>query len=196
MKKSYLLIVLSAILLFPMAAQAQLQFGVRGGANFSNFKFDDYKTNRAAGWFVGPTCEFLLPIVGLGLDASMLYSQEQTEIYDGFYGRDYKQHNLVFPINLKYKLQLPLVQPFIFAGPEFGFRLTDNSSRFEDYLDDVLTDKTFDSRNAEVSVNMGAGVELFNRLEVFFSYNAALTENFKDLKSHPRLWRLGAAIYF
>ena len=196
MKKSYLLIILSAFLLFPMAAHAQLKFGVRAGANFTDLNLDDYKTNRAAGWFVGPTCEFIMPIVGLGLDASLLYSQEKSEILGDRWGRDYKLHNLAIPVNIKYKFPIPLIKPFIFAGPEFSFRLSDNGSSFRDYLDDVVNDKNLDAKGAEVNVNLGAGVELLNRLEVFFCYNAGLTESFKDFKSSPRLWRVGAAIYF
>ena len=77
MKKIYSTIVMAAVLLLAMPAQAQVKFGFRGGANLVNMKLSgDFTNNLAkdnrAGFYIGPTVKFTVPIVGLSMDASAL----------------------------------------------------------------------------------------------------------------------------
>ena len=64
-----------------MPAQAQLiKFGVKGGLNLSKLRFSneamDYLiSDNTSGFFFGPMAEVTIPVVGLGVDGALLYSQ-------------------------------------------------------------------------------------------------------------------------
>ena len=75
-----LVVLLSAM---TMAVQAQsIKFGVKGGLDIQNLKFDDsvFNTDNKLGWFVGPTLQISLPIGGLGVDIAGLYDQKKSEV--------------------------------------------------------------------------------------------------------------------
>ena len=82
MKKFFTLVVLLATM--TVAAQAQVKFGVKGGLNLTNMKFDNSIVDKSnqTGFFIGPTINFTLPVVGLGIDASALYDQRSAEVND------------------------------------------------------------------------------------------------------------------
>ena len=150
MKKITSFIVGLFLLFLVIPANAQISFGLRGGMNVSKLNIKDHNANSATGWFLGPTAEFTVPIIGLGFDASLLYSRINTEIDKHTNGLNY----LSIPMNLKYKLLIPLIQPFIYAGPEFNVSLGDNFKG------------NIDGNGSEWSMNVGAGVDLFSRLQV------------------------------
>ena len=78
MKKNILsLAVIVAALALAMPSQAQIKFGVKAGLNVNSFSVKNLpmavdKKNRN-GFFAGVTADFTLPIVGIGVDASLLY---------------------------------------------------------------------------------------------------------------------------
>ena len=81
MKKIISTLFVAVALLFAgvQSAQAQLSWGVKGGLNLQKADFDDamsnLKTDNFTGFFIGPMAEFTIPIVGLGVDGALLYSQ-------------------------------------------------------------------------------------------------------------------------
>lgn len=99
-----------------MPTHAQLiKFGVKGGVNLSKIDWDGgYKGNKdnATGFFIGPMAEVTIPIVGLGLDGALLFSQKGKD--------DGKQTGLDIPVNLKYTIGLgSLLGIYVAAGPDF-----------------------------------------------------------------------------
>lgn len=70
------------MLLTATTAQAQIDFGVKGGLNVTNMSLsnDVLDASNRAGFFFGPTVKFTLPIVGLGVDASALYDQRSAKV--------------------------------------------------------------------------------------------------------------------
>ena len=85
-----------------MPAQAQLiKFGVKGGVNLSKLKLEGMKDN-STGFFFGPMAEITIPVIGLGVDGALLYSQKG----DKMEGLDMKQSGLDIPVNLKYSIGL------------------------------------------------------------------------------------------
>ncbi len=199
MKK--LLTIASALFLMSLStmAQAQLRFGVRGGANFSRIDVNEAKSNARGGFFVGPAADLLIPGVGLGIDAAFMYSEDKTRfktvgskpVTDVF-----KVNRLVLPISIKYKLPIPKFSPFVYAGPEINFNLKDNGERIKDFIEDITGKDTYDAKGANVSMNFGAGVEFFDRFDVFLNYNFGLVDTLKDYDSKCKLWRIGATYYF
>ncbi|MGL4292920.1 MAG: outer membrane beta-barrel protein [Bacteroidales bacterium] len=202
MKKIIAFFITGMMLMSFASVDAQVKFGIRGGANFSDLDIDGlniFKTNTATGWFLGGAAEFMMPVIGLGLDASLMYSKVSSELqYTPAIDKDYKIHYLILPVNIKYKLGLPLVKPFIYAGPELCLRLCDNSKGiWKDLsLSDLDDLQRLRSRGADIKVNVGGGVELLDRLEIFFNYNVGLTNTIKHFDSKTKVWRVGATVFF
>ena len=95
-----LVVLLSAM---TMAVQAQsIKFGVKGGLDIQNLKFDDsvFNTDNKLGWFVGPTLQISLPIGGLGVDIAGLYDQKKSEVN----GETITQKSILVPVNARLKL--------------------------------------------------------------------------------------------
>lgn len=73
MKKLFALVVAFAAI--TMSAKAQIDFGVKGGLNVTSMSLDAkvLDSSNQMGFFIGPTAKFTLPVVGLGIDASLLF---------------------------------------------------------------------------------------------------------------------------
>ena len=74
MKKITTLILGLLLCAFIIPASAQMNWGLRGVVNVSKLNLKDFKSQAATGWFLGPTTEFTIHILGLGCDASVLDS--------------------------------------------------------------------------------------------------------------------------
>ena len=193
MKKILTLVVLLATI--TVAAQAQVKFGVKGGLNITSMKFDQSVVDKSnqAGFFIGPTVKFTIPIVGLGFDASALYDQRKAEVDD----TSIKQQSIQIPINLRYGIGLgSTASIYFFAGPQFGFNVGDK---------DIKTDVgnwTFKSSN--ISANVGLGLMLLGHLQVSANYNFGLGKTGEldilntDFKENGKLnaWQIGLAYFF
>lgn len=85
MKKLFSTLMVIACLALAIPAQAQIKFGVKGGLNVSKLHFSEetFKSDNRTGFFIGPTAEFTLPLLGLGIDASALYNQFGVDSEEG-----------------------------------------------------------------------------------------------------------------
>ena len=88
-------------LMMAAPAQAQLiKFGVKGGMNFSELDFEKKSwgdiNESSTGFFIGPMAEVTLPIIGLGIDGALLFSQRGKD--------EAKQQGIEIPVNLKYTI--------------------------------------------------------------------------------------------
>lgn len=192
MKRVYLLI-LALVVWMAVPAQAQFKWGIKGGANISSIHFSDlpetFSTDNLTGFHIGPTIELMAPFIGLGFDASIMYSQTGMEIGTQTVKSDY----LNVPVNLKWKIGIPAVKVFAAAGPYIGFRL--GGGKIWDVLSDQIESKSFSA-----GLNLGAGVELIEHLQISATYQLGLTDNYsiKQLKidGKNRGWMISAAILF
>ena len=98
MKKIFTLMVLLTAMTF--TAQAQVKFGLKGGLNLTNMRFDKDVVSKSnqAGFFIGPTVKFTLPVVGLGIDAAALYDQRSAKL-DGV-DEKLKQKSIQIPMKI------------------------------------------------------------------------------------------------
>lgn len=168
-----------ALLLFAVSTHAQFHFGFKGGMSITNAGNNDNKT----GWYIGPTAEFTLPLIGLGIDASAVYHQTDYS-YDGS-----KTKSFEMPVRLKYSFGLGrTLGGFIAAGPQFTYLLGDN------YCNDFAT-----------SLNTAIGVKLFKHFQVEAGYLFPLGRTFQDLvvggsqelgESKRKGWQLSLAYFF
>jgi hypothetical protein len=203
MKKIFALVLLATM---TVAAQAQLKFGVKGGLNLTNMKFDNSVAGKSnqTGFFIGPTVTFTFPVIGLGIDASALYDQRSAKISGS--EDKLKQQSLQVPINLRYGFGLGnTASIYLFAGPQFGFNIGDkNTNVFNDAAEWRLKD-------SNLRANVGIGLMLLNHLQVSANYNIAMgtTGNFNVLKDVPdaawnqvtgktkaNAWQLSVAYFF
>lgn len=191
-------------------AQAQIKFGLKGGVNVTNMSFskDVLDASNRAGFYIGPTVKFSLPLVGLGVDASALYDQREgkLKINDTETEKTLRQQQIAIPINLRYGVGLgSTASIFVYAGPQFGFNVGDKTQEIvKEVADWKLKDSNF-------SVNVGLGVTLLQHLQLNANYNIAcghtgdveLTEMAGNVAkglvnsgSRANAWQIGLAYYF
>ena len=166
MKKIWSILLVVAALFVAVPSQAQFQWGVRGGVNLAKASFSgaDLKSDNFTGFFIGPTAEFTIPLIGLGVDGSLLYSRTGIKAE----GESLKRNSIVIPINLKYNIGLGrLLGIYVAAGPQFGFGLGDDDL-------DLGEGNRFAFKNSNLSLNVGAGVKLLRHLQVGATYNIPL----------------------
>lgn len=205
MKKILTLIVMAVA--FATTSQAQIKFGATAGLNLTNvsdFSFSqagvsDAISNRA-GFFIGPTVKFTLPIVGLGIDASALYDQREAKSDGG----TIKSQSIQVPINARYGIGLgSLLNVFVFAGPQFGFNI---GSKTKNLYDDAAK---WTLKSSNLSANVGLGATVLSKVQVKLNYNIALGKTgeveYKDAVSgawntitgaKANAWQVSATYYF
>lgn len=185
MKKVFsILLVAVCCLALATPAQAQLlKWGVKGGVNLSDIDWKGgYEGNKdnSTGFFIGPMAEITIPVVGLGVDAALMYSQRGKE-YDMEEGSgvtlDARQQGLEIPINLKYTIGLgSLLGIYVAAGPDFFFNFKD--VELKGWKDTQNAGDLIDSKKAQVGINVGAGLKLVKHLQIGFNYQIPLGDSF------------------
>lgn len=186
-------IAMALIMAFGVSANAQIKFGVKAGVVVNDLKFDKdvVATDNRAGFTGGLMMEVNLPIINLGVDASVMYVRRSSDVSYNIadangnktlttdkINNDY----IEVPVNLKYKFGLPgvgkIVAPYIFTGPSFA-----------------LENKKFD-----LSWNFGAGVQILNKIQVGASYGLGLTKASEsvtgNIDAKNRYWTITAAYLF
>lgn len=176
MKKvvSILMVAVCCMFMATTTAQAQLiKWGVKGGVNLTKIDFDGGNKDNMAGFFIGPMAEVTIPIVGLGVDAALLFSQKGIKADNDAN----KQAGLDIPVNLKYTIGLgSALGIFIAAGPDFYF----------DFKDD---DPGYDRKKAQIGINVGAGLKLLKHLQVGVNYNIPIGDHFEFVDAAEKVWK-------
>ncbi|MDR1221637.1 MAG: PorT family protein [Tannerella sp.] len=199
MKKLKIIMVIAALFTFS-TMQAQFRFGIKGGANISKVKFSKevFKSDNITGFHIGPAAEVTTGQGGIGFDAAVLYTQR------GFNSGEKKVKNsyLDVPVNIKFKFGLPLVNPYLSAGPYASFRVAGDKVwdvKTVDGVKDQVRAKSFGA-----GLNFTAGAELFGSVQLGVTYSLGLTDDFKtfqagDPKSYrgkPHTWMISASVFF
>lgn len=191
---------------FVVPANAQFRFGVRAGAaiNELHLNKDVLNASNRTGFTGGITCEFTVPVINLGFDASVLYARRSLEIAQNgttsgnnnvegidvtVANRDY----IDIPVNLKWKIGIPvigkIITPFLTTGPDFSFLISKKN------IDNAWRNKKFDT-----AWTVGAGVELLSHLQVAANYGFGLTKSASDddakYSAKNRCWTVTASYYF
>ena len=201
MKKIFV-IAFALCLLVSAPASAQFNWGIKAGMNLTG-KPSDIKGAKDAknGFFIGPMAKVMLPIVGLGIEGNILYSQSGSE----FGGKDVTRHSLEIPLYLRYELSIPLInkflEPFIEAGPQFGWVIGDGKETFNSVAQ-------WEYKKSNLSLNLGLGATVLSKIQLHVNYNIALG-NTGEFKSDPtggtwdyvkgskvNTWQISAAYIF
>lgn len=211
MKKFFgILLTLTLFAVTPVAAQ--FNWGIKAGVNSaerpSNLGELKSAAKGEAGWFVGPMAKVTLPIVGLGVEANLLYSQTNTEVG----GETIKSKCVDLPVYLRYELSLPAVnkflEPFIAAGPQWSWNIGDKTYSIADMIDggqQALSQYTL--RSSNLSLNLGLGAVVLDHVQLHVNYNIALgsTSEYSEptqaalnfaTKSKTNTWQFSLAYIF
>ena len=207
MRKILSLVLLLTAMMLSLQAQG-VKFGLKGGLNISKMSLnkDVIKSDNQTGFYVGPTVKISLPL-SFGLDIAALYDQRSAAVETGTSTASgsnqttpatgtekITQKTLNIPVNLRYNIGLGgSAGIYLAAGPQFGFPVGDK----------VYNTKVGEYRlkDANLSINFGAGVYLLKHLEIGFTYNLAAGKSgefsgWNDVDTHNNAWQIGAAIYF
>ncbi|MCI6551553.1 MAG: PorT family protein [Prevotella sp.] len=212
MRKVLSTLLLAVGLMAMTPAAAQLKFGLKGGLNVTtmSLKSEVFDASNRAGFFIGPTIKFSLPLVGLGVDMAALYDQREFEVKTtaetAAMTTVLKQKQMVVPVNLRYNIGLgSAAGVFLFAGPQFGFNLGD-----KDIKDEVAE---WTLRSSNFSMNIGGGFTILSHLQLSAGYNivfgktgdvnvgSAIQDSYdqvrgKGEKGRMNSWQIALAYYF
>lgn len=211
MRKTIIRLIAAAMLIavptLPVAAQ--VHFGPKVGVAIDKLSFDKnvFSSDNRAGFTGGLTLEVMLPVANLGFDISAMYVHRSSDVLDmedrdettGAYAVEKNNRDYIeIPLNLKYKIGLPIVgrivTPYVFTGPSFAF-LTSKKA-----INDAMRNKTFD-----VAWNFGVGLQLINKIQIGASYGLGMTKAVKafdsdvdgaNIDGKNRYWTVTAAYFF
>lgn len=167
MKKILFLSVFTAAVFI---GQAQINFGIKAGANFSKFAGDDakignvspkFKTGFAGGGFVNIALTEVLSV-----QPEVLYSMEGTMYKESGEKAFYKTDYINVPIMVQYKHTSGF---YAETGPQVGFLM---SAKISDGDNSINVKDGFKKIN--FSWGLGAGYKLSNGLGIGARYNLGL----------------------
>jgi len=198
---------LSALLLalaVVIPAMAQFSIGPRIGMNVNSLHFnkDIFATDNRAGFNGGLEMEFMIPMIGFGFDLSAMYVHRvsQSSFSEGNVNNvaDISCDYIEIPLNIKYKIGLPLIgkiiTPYIFTGPSFAFRTSKESIK-----------EFYHAKKSDIAWNFGIGIQLIQHLQIGASYGLGLTKAVEfvdsnhqaaDIDGKNRYWTVTAAWLF
>lgn len=201
MKKFACLIAVVAIsIASAVPAAAQFKFGLKAGVAVNSLKFSNdavsetFSADNRAGFTGGAMVEFTVPIIGLGFDASAMYVHRSVSTAsESSFNRDY----IDIPVNLKWKIKLPVVEkvikPYLTTGPAFAFLVSKKDAT-----------EFFENKKCDVSWNFGVGIELLSHVQVGASYGIGLTKALETVGAYEgaaidgknKYWTITAAYLF
>lgn len=195
-----LVLAIAGLLLFPLSTRAgDVHFGVKGGLTFGELHWDGKDTfknyskkDQRLGFNAGLTIQYI-GNSGFGFDLSTMYARNEY----GYWDYDRISYNM-FEVPLHVTFHLPLgirskFSPYIYTGPDLMVSLEDAASlRCDDYY--------YRDTRAIFSWNVGAGIMLFNHLQLQGGYQFGITNNFERDHSTAygkgRVWQVSAAVVF
>lgn len=217
MKKRFYAILLGLCLIGAVPANAQFNWGIKAGADFSGKTANIAAAKEGySGWYAGPMAKFVFPVIGLGLEANALYSNSGVTIGE----EKFNKNSVEIPVYLRYELRIPaisrVIAPFIAVGPQWGYvfgkKEFGNDISKVNNLDEAkdVYNKYFKFNESNFSLNLGLGFVFFNHVQVHANYNIALGQTYEyigaekynlsdkieGIKAKNNLWQVSLAYIF
>lgn len=148
------------------------------------------ESDNRTGFFIGPTLKIGMPL-GFDFDSSILYDQRNAALSEtednGTTVAHPEKHILSLQANLRKGFGFgDKASFFIYAGPQFGLNLG-NKTIF--HLDDI----DWRWKQSDVSINMGVGIMLLNRIEIKANYNISCGKAY-EIRAREALQQIGEEI--
>ena len=175
MNKIGIVLAVLAAWLWTAPASAQFNWGVEAGVNLSKMSVKGdgglFDASNRTGWFAGAKAQVIMPVIGLGLDGALLYSQKYMKLEaEGESSPNKSMPYLEIPINIRYHFGFSsLVGIYLATGPQYNWYLGSRNLLFDGESFGRLERSTF-------SWNVGAGVNLLSHLQLGVTYNIAMGE--------------------
>lgn len=205
MKKIALLLV-SIFIVGGMAANAQSMI-IKAGYNYSNVSIDkdvkvaDIKAGRS-GWQIGVGWQ-TEPSYGFSFQPELVYKVKGLKLADA------QNMNLGYvevPLNVQWGPDLVIARPFIFAGPYFGFKVS-NQFRGDKWTDTDKETVIKGLHKGEWGLGVGLGLN-FLKFQVTGKYNwnfgaladvkdaNAAISKLQNLSGSPRTFEISVGLRF
>lgn len=196
MKKISVILLLVA-LFAGFSAQAKFSIGPKLGVNIDKMHIsgDNLKSGNRCGFTGGVEAEYVAPVLGLGVDVSLMYTRMNTTVKTPFGEEKAGSNFFEIPLHLKYKLGIPavasIIKPYVFTGPTVAFKLG-NAGYSE-------------TRSTQWGWDLGLGVELIRHLQIGAGYTFGINKFMKyndnvtvanDIKVRNNYWTVTAAWLF
>jgi hypothetical protein len=108
---------------FSQGLFSRLSFGLKAGANYSNYTNTDFATEGLMGFHAGAIVNFKL-IEGLSIQEEFLFSSQGAKMKTDLFGKEnVKVTYMTVPFLLKYR---HISGFYIEAGPQVGMRINDD----------------------------------------------------------------------
>ncbi len=174
-------LILAAVIATGFAVQAQgIHFGIKGGANFSNFN-GDLDTDGITSFHAGGVLE-LNVVPTFSVQAEGLFSSQGAEYKDELGAvQDIDLSYISVPVMAKYYI-LPS-KLSLMAGPQFSFLV--------DEAEETLESKSFDMAAAG-----GVELKLIAGLFVQARYTIGLTDVYEDVDAKNAVFQLSVGYFF
>lgn len=184
--KKYLIVIAAALLAFSATASAQVNFGVTAGMNFNSAKIGDVKMDARAGWNVGATVQFDLPL-GFSLQPSLVYMQKSggytTPEFSSAILEDIKAQfvqtvgSLVLPVSVQWGPDLLVARPFLDVTPYVGYSLSNKIKADVAGLEEVVKG----GNGLDYGLGLGAGINVWKlQAIVRYNWNFGVLGNYED----------------
>ncbi len=174
-----LMIILAIILTMTVSGFSQIDFGVAGGLNFSEFGGDDIdelNPDMKAGVSGGLYAE--IGLFGISVAPEVLYTMKGSNLEFDDVEITTKLTYIEVPVLARLYLPFPIIHPFITAGPYFSTLLTaENEYTYggETETDDVKDDL----ESTSTGIKIGAGIKL-SRLTLSARYSMGMKNIAKE----------------
>ena len=198
-------IVMAFMVAIPASAQG-VQFGVKGGVNFTKMSLDNdaVDTKSGVGFYAGPTLKIdFLPF--LGIQGALMYEQTNSKVTNSGVEETIKRQAIVLPIDLRVNLKLNEASGlYVATGPQFDFNI---GSDFEFTHNNLK--ETFDFNKSMLGWNIGVGVMLSKKFEIGAVYNIGISKTGEieseydkakasgtDMKPKSKSLKVGITLFF
>ena len=208
MKKiAFALTLCCMILARTFTADAETRWGIVAVGNYSNLKFnqDLISVDKGFGGGAGLMGESIIPGIGFAVDGSVIYSAFTSNVHlgerpvwrnDDFGNETLCNHTIDIPLNLKFKYSNlngieNIIAPLAYVGPSFTVHVGDGSKGAD----------AMSYKRIAFGIHVGAGCELFRRVQVSASYTWGITKTLStikldDFEAKNKYWRLQVAYMF
>lgn len=183
MKKTFFIIATMLACAIAASAQTSSRWGITAGANINEVHFkqqDIVSTSRMWGPQLGVTGEMNFSGIGFGAEASLIYTLKQGKVNYGERtmwkavgaGKEtVAMHYIDVPLHLKFKYNRlngleNTIMPMLFVGPQFSFLPYASHKELNSYPP------------VNVYLDMGAGIELMEHLQIRVGYNFSIGQSF------------------
>lgn len=174
-----------AIIVFASAgnlipAQAQVKIGVQVGANVTKVTWqlkhfeDNFSKKNRNGFSAGITADVTLPLVGLGVDAAILYGNRTVTVPQIGEASNKTFQYLDIPVDLKYTFGFSrMMSAFVSTGPQITYNLSDRSWSVDENTI-VQWAEGWELSKSDLSWNFSGGFTFLQHYRVAYTYNVLL----------------------